>query len=99
MRRCALVPDKTAADVDDPHGIQSLIRVFLPPETSAFTAIGQVPSKTRVDESLFFILLFLHLFVLLGLVIEGPLQLPNFICFVSSHQAIKTSSTASNTID
>jgi hypothetical protein len=52
MRRSLLVPDTTAADVDDAHGIQSLIRVFPPPETSAFTSEGQVSSKSNVNKPL-----------------------------------------------
>ena len=41
----------------------------------------------------------LHRFILLGLAIEGSLQLPDCWCFVSSHTAIKTSSPALNTCD
>ena len=52
MRRLSLVPDDSAPDVDHSPGVQSRIRVFLPPEASAFTAIVQVPAKASVDESL-----------------------------------------------
>src|ERR1700730_5620597 len=52
MRRLSLVPDDSAPDVDPSSGIQSRIRVLLPPEASAFTAIVQVSAKASVDESL-----------------------------------------------
>jgi hypothetical protein len=52
MRRSFLVPDASAANVDNPNGIQSLIRVFPPPETSAFTSVSQVAPKADIDESL-----------------------------------------------
>src|ERR1700730_14073900 len=52
MRRLSLVPDDSAPNVNDAQGIQSPIRVFLPPEASAFTAIVQIAAKARVDESL-----------------------------------------------
>jgi hypothetical protein len=52
MRRSFLVPDKSAANIDDPHGIQFLIRKSLPSEPPAFASKGQVTSKTNVDKSL-----------------------------------------------
>src|SRR5712691_13217819 len=52
MRRLSLVPDDSAPNVNDAQGIQSPIRVFLPPEASAFTAIVQIAAKASVDESL-----------------------------------------------
>src|SRR4029077_2740806 len=52
MRRLSVVLDDSTPDVDHPPGIQSRIRVFLPPEASAFTAIVQVAAKANVDESL-----------------------------------------------
>src|ERR1035438_5357304 len=52
MRRLSLVPDDSAPDVDHSSGVQSRIRVLLPPKASAFTAIVQVPAKASVDESL-----------------------------------------------
>ena len=52
MRRLSLVPDDSAPDVDHPPGVQSRIRVFLPPKASAFTAIVQIPTKASVDKSL-----------------------------------------------
>src|SRR5713226_10661876 len=52
MRRLSLVPDDSAPDVDHSSGVQSRIRVLLPPEASAFTAIVQISAKARVDESL-----------------------------------------------
>ena len=52
MHRCSLVPDEPTANVDNPLGVQPLIRVLLPPETSAFTSKGQVASKASIDESL-----------------------------------------------
>ncbi len=45
MHRRSLVPDQPAANVDDSHGIQAFVRIFLPSEPSAFTTIGQVSSK------------------------------------------------------
>src|SRR5215470_3020309 len=51
-RRLSLVPDDSAPNVNDAQGIQSPIRVFLPPQASAFTAIVQVTAKASVDESL-----------------------------------------------
>src|SRR5690349_17561607 len=45
MRRLSLVPDDSAPDVNDAQGVQSRIRVFLPPEASAFTAIVQIAAK------------------------------------------------------
>src|ERR1035437_391043 len=52
MRRPSLIPDDPAPDVDHPPGVQSRIRVLLPPKASAFTAIVQIPAKASVDESL-----------------------------------------------
>src|SRR5215470_9064289 len=52
MRRLSVVLDDPAPDVDQPPGIQSRIRVSLPPEASSFTAIVQVSAKANVDESL-----------------------------------------------
>src|SRR5262249_1539768 len=52
MRRLSVVLDDSAPDVDHSPGVQSRIRVFLPPEASAFTAIVQVAAKASVDESL-----------------------------------------------
>src|SRR5215472_8979806 len=52
MRRLSLVPDDSAPDVNDAQGIQSRIRVLLPPKASAFTAIVQIAAKASVDESL-----------------------------------------------
>src|SRR6266478_8407352 len=52
MRRLSLVPDDSAPDVDHSSGVQSRIRVCLPPEASAFTAIVQIAAKASVDESL-----------------------------------------------
>jgi len=52
MRRLSLVPDDSTPDVDHSLGVQSRIRVLLPPEASAFTAIVQVEAKASVDESL-----------------------------------------------
>src|ERR1700751_3343278 len=52
MRRLSLVPDDSAPDVDNAQGVQSRIRVFLPPEASAFTTIVQITAKASVDESL-----------------------------------------------
>src|SRR5215471_4551740 len=52
MRRLTRVLDDSAPDVDDPSGIQSRIRVFLPPEASTFMTKVQVPTKASVDESL-----------------------------------------------
>src|SRR5215470_9181279 len=51
-RRLSLVPDDSAPNVNDAQGIQSPIRVFLPPQASALTAIVQVTAKASVDESL-----------------------------------------------
>jgi hypothetical protein len=45
LRPTACVPDDSAPDVDDAQGIQSHIRVFLPPKASAFTAIVQIARK------------------------------------------------------
>src|SRR5215472_16220427 len=52
MRRLSLVADDSAPDVDHSQGVQSRIRVLLPPEASAFTAIVQIAAKASVDESL-----------------------------------------------
>src|SRR5215471_7752426 len=52
MRRLSLVLDDAAPDVDQSSGIQSRIRILLPPEASAFTAKVQVSAKASVDESL-----------------------------------------------
>src|SRR5207245_7515527 len=52
MRRLSLVPDDSAPYVDHSQGVQSRIRVLLPPKASAFTAIVQIPAKASVDESL-----------------------------------------------
>src|SRR6266481_3262502 len=52
MRRLSTIPDDSAPDVDHPSGVQSRIRVFLPPEASTFMAKVQVPAKASVDESL-----------------------------------------------
>ena len=52
MRRLSFLPDDSAPDVDHSPGVQSRIRVFLPPKASAFTAIVQIPAKASVDESL-----------------------------------------------
>jgi hypothetical protein len=52
MRRLARVLDDSAPDVDHASGVQSRIRVFLPPEASTFMAKVQVPAKASVDESL-----------------------------------------------
>src|SRR5208283_3334581 len=52
MRRLSLVPDDSAPDVNHSPGVQSRIRVFLPPKASAFTTIVQISAKASVDESL-----------------------------------------------
>src|ERR1700746_4086747 len=52
MRRLARVLDDSAPDVDHASGVQSRIRVFLPPEASTFMAKVKVPAKPSVDESL-----------------------------------------------
>jgi len=52
MRRLARVLDDSTPDVDHPSGVQSRIRVLLPPEASTFMAKVQVPAKASVDESL-----------------------------------------------
>jgi len=52
MRRLARVLDDSAPDVDQAAGVQSRIRVFLPPEASTFMAKVQVSAKASVDESL-----------------------------------------------
>src|ERR1700758_2671432 len=52
MRRLTRVLDDSTPDVDHASGVQSRIRVFLPPEASTFMAKVQVPAKTSVDESL-----------------------------------------------
>src|SRR6266436_6834786 len=52
MRRLARVLDDSTPDVDHPSGVQSPIRVLLPPEASTFMAKVQVPAKASVDESL-----------------------------------------------
>src|SRR5262245_44933411 len=52
MRRLTCVLDDSAPDVDNPSGIQSRIRVFLPPEASTFVTKVQVSAKASVDESL-----------------------------------------------
>src|SRR5665213_3184691 len=52
MHSLTLVLDDSAPDVDDASGIQSRIRVFLPPEASTFTTKVQEPAKANVDESL-----------------------------------------------
>jgi hypothetical protein len=52
MRRFRSVREQTATDVGEPHRIQLAVREAFPPETPAFTALGQVPAKTDVDETL-----------------------------------------------
>jgi hypothetical protein len=52
MRRLARVLDDSTPDVDHASGIQSRIRVLLPPEASPFVAKVQVLAKASVDESL-----------------------------------------------
>src|ERR1700693_2772842 len=52
MRRLTRVLDDSAPDVDHASGVQSRIRVFLPPEASTLMAKVQVPAKASVDESL-----------------------------------------------
>ena len=52
MHSCSLVPDETATNVDDSHGIQFLIGKLFPPEASAFASIIQVTTKANIDESL-----------------------------------------------
>ena len=52
MHRLTRVLDDSAPDVDHPSGVQSRIRVFLPPEASTFMAKVQVTAKASVDESL-----------------------------------------------
>jgi hypothetical protein len=52
MHSLTLILDDSAPDVDDASGIQSRIRVFLPPEASTFTTEVQEPAKASVDESL-----------------------------------------------
>src|SRR5262249_59830091 len=52
MRRLPSVSDDSAPNVNYPLGVQSRIRIFLPPEASAFTAIVQISSEADVDESL-----------------------------------------------
>src|ERR1019366_5534090 len=42
----------SAPDIDNASGIQSRIRVFLPPEASTFATKVQEPAKANVDESL-----------------------------------------------
>jgi hypothetical protein len=52
MHKLTRILDDSTPDVDDASGIQSRIRVFLPPEASTFAAVVQVSAKTNVDESL-----------------------------------------------
>src|SRR5215472_3668209 len=52
MRRLSRVLDDSAPDVDNASGIQSRIRVFLPPEASTFVTKVQVATKASVDEAL-----------------------------------------------
>ena len=52
MRRLTRVLDDSAPDVDNASGIQSRIRVFLPPEASTFVTKVQVATKASVDEAL-----------------------------------------------
>ncbi len=52
MHRLTRILDDSAPDVDDASGIQSRIRVFLPPETSTFATVVQVSAKANVDEAL-----------------------------------------------
>src|SRR6266849_5144132 len=52
MRRLSLVPDDSAPDINHSSGVQSRIRVLLPPKASAFAAIVQIAAKASVDESL-----------------------------------------------
>jgi len=52
MRRLTRVLDDSAPDVDNPSGIQSRVRIFLPPEASTFMTKVQVSAKASVDESL-----------------------------------------------
>jgi hypothetical protein len=52
MRRLTRVLDDSTPDVNHASGVQSPIRVLLPPETSTFVAKVQVPAKASVDESL-----------------------------------------------
>src|SRR5215472_2246871 len=52
MHRLARVLDDSAPDVNDSSGIQSRIRVFLPPEASTFATKVQVAAKASVDEPL-----------------------------------------------
>ena len=52
MRRFRPVREQAAADVGEPHRIQLAVRKAFPPETPAFTALGQVPAKTDIDEAL-----------------------------------------------
>ena len=50
MRSRLRVPDHPTPDVDQAPGVQGAIRVLLPSESSAFTAIVQVTSKAGADE-------------------------------------------------
>src|SRR5215475_1811417 len=52
MRRFRPVREQAAAAVGEPHRIQLAVRKAFPPETPAFTALGQVPAKTDIDEAL-----------------------------------------------
>src|SRR5919198_6671714 len=52
MRRFRRVLEHAATNVDESHGIQLAVRKAFPSETPAFTALGQVPAKTDVDETL-----------------------------------------------
>src|SRR5499426_3134412 len=52
MRRFRCVLEHAAANVGEPHRIELAVRKAFPPETPAFTALGQVPAKTDVHETL-----------------------------------------------
>src|SRR5262252_408666 len=52
MRRFRPVREHAAADVGEPHRIQLAVRETFPPETPAFTSLGQVPAKTDMHETL-----------------------------------------------
>jgi hypothetical protein len=52
LRRCFRVPEETAANVNQAHGIESPLRIARPSESSALASIGQVPTKASVDEAL-----------------------------------------------
>jgi hypothetical protein len=52
MRKLARVLDDSTPDIDHASGVQSRIRVLLPPEASTFATQVQVTAKACVDESL-----------------------------------------------